>query len=423
MTASHYASLLESCRVLDLTDPKGMYCGKLLGDLGADVIKVEPPGGDPARNIGPFYGDEPHPERSLLWFAWNTSKRSITLNLELPDGQEIFLRLVATAHFLVESYPPGYLARLGLGYEALAQLNPALVMVSITPYGQTGPYAHHKACDLTGVATGGLLYLTGDGDRPPVRINASQAYFQAGLQAATGAIIAHYYRQVSGEGQYVDVSMQEAVLRTLFTTQATWNLNRVNRQREGIPYDQGPPLGVAPVRRSVFPCRDGHVAVAVSDMSIRALLRWMAEAGLDGDIMQWGQRTLEANPNLSYVGQLDPAGRDRMEAALSRFLMTMTKAEIQEGALQRHLMFGVVNTPADLLHNRQLRSREFFMEVDHPELGGRLTYPGAPFKASLTPWRLYRRAPRIGEHNYQVYCQELGLSPWRLAALRAGGVI
>ncbi len=423
MITSHSDSLLQSCRVLDLTDPKGMFCSKILGGLGADVIKIEPPGGDPTRRFGPFFGDTPHPERSLLWYLWNTSKRSITLNIETPDGQDLFRRLAGTAHFVVESFAPGHMESLGLGYNVLSQTNPGLVMVSITAYGQTGPYSHHKSCDLTGIATGGLLFLTGDGDRPPLRINASQAYFQAGLHAATGAMIAHYYRQATGEGQYVDVSMQEAVVRTLFTTQATWNLNHVNRQREGIPYDQGPPLGMAPLRRSVFKCKDGHVAVASSDTSIRTLVDWIAEGGLDGDLKDWAERTFKANPKLSFVGQLDPIGRDHMETALARFLVTMTKDDLQAGALQRHLMFGVVNTPADLLRNRQLRSREFFVEVDHPELGRSLTYPGAPFKASLTPYHIQRPAPLIGEHNHEVYCQELGISPRQLAMLKAGGVI
>ncbi|MBI2917381.1 MAG: CoA transferase [Chloroflexi bacterium] len=414
---------LTDCRVLDLTDPKGMFCGKILGDLGADVVKVEPPGGDPGRNVMPFYQGQPHPERSLLWYAWNTSKRSITLNLEAPDGQDILRRLAAGAHFVVESFSPGYMEGLGLGYDALSAINPGLVMVSITPYGQTGPYALYKTCDLTGVATGGLLFLTGDGDRPPVRINASQAYFQAGLQAATGAMIAHYYRQTTGEGQYVDVSMQEAVLRTLFTTQVTWNFNHVNRQREGVPYDQGPPLGVAPLRPSVYRCRDGHMGVAVSDMSIRAIVGWMHEAGMDGEISEWIEAVLASNPKLSFVGQLGPAGRDRMEVTLTRFLAAFTKAELQEGALQRHLMFGTVNTPGDLLRQRQLLSRGFFVDVDHPELGTVITYPGAPFRASLTPWRIQHRAPLVGEHNHHVYCQEVGISPRRLAALKAGGVI
>jgi len=165
--------LLGSYRVLDLSDEKGMFCGKFLGDFGADVIKIEPPGGSPARNIGPFYHDIPDPEKSLFWFAYNSSKRGITLNIETSDGQEIFKRLVKTADFIVETFTPGYMESLGLGYDTMNRINPRIIVCSITPFGQTGPYKDYKSSDLIALATGGLLYICGDPERPPVRTNAA----------------------------------------------------------------------------------------------------------------------------------------------------------------------------------------------------------------------------------------------------------
>jgi crotonobetainyl-CoA:carnitine CoA-transferase CaiB-like acyl-CoA transferase len=187
-------SLLSPFRALDLTDEKGFLCGRILGDLGADVIKIEKPGGDPARDIGPFYHDIPDPEKSLFWFAFNANKRGITLDIENPDGQEIFKQLVKSADFAIESFPPGYMDSLGLGYLALSEINPKIILTSITPFGQTGPYKDYKASDLIAMAMGGQMYLCGDPDRPPVRVSFPQAYCHAGAQGAMGTMIAHIHR-------------------------------------------------------------------------------------------------------------------------------------------------------------------------------------------------------------------------------------
>ena len=207
--------MLSPYRVLDLADERGIFCGKLLGDLGADVIKVEPPGGDRARGVGPFHHDEPHPERSLFWQAYATNRRSITLDLERERGRELLRRLASNAHFLVESFPPGHLASQGLGYQDLRQINPALIVVSITPFGQDGPWRDHRATDLTGVALGGSMYVTGEEDlhrcASPTRPSSG---CWAGPRAQAGAMVAHHYRLLTGRGQHVDVSCQQAVTRT-----------------------------------------------------------------------------------------------------------------------------------------------------------------------------------------------------------------
>ncbi len=201
MTQWETDGILNGYRVLDLTEDGCMLCGKILGDLAADVIQIEPTGGSPTRNIGPFYHDIPDPERNLTWFFLGLNKKGITLNLETVDGREIFKRLVKTADFVVESSEPGYMKSLGLGYEELEKVKPGIIMTSITPFGQTGPYAHYKATDIVGVALSGMMWLYGEADRAPVRISAPQFYLQGGLQGATGTMIAHYHRELTGEGQ------------------------------------------------------------------------------------------------------------------------------------------------------------------------------------------------------------------------------
>ncbi len=190
--------LVSSPRVLDLTDDKGFLCGRILADMGADVIKIERPGGEAARNIGPFYHDIPDREKSLYWFVFNAGKRGITLDIETRQGRELFKRLVKGADFFIESFPPGYLDKLGLGYSVLSQVNSHLIMVSITPFGQAGPYRDFKAPDLVSIAMSGWMYICGDTDRPPVRVSFPQAYLNTGAEAAAACTIAYYHRERTG---------------------------------------------------------------------------------------------------------------------------------------------------------------------------------------------------------------------------------
>ncbi len=420
---SQKEGLLTGFRVLDLTDEKGDLCGKVLGDFGADVIKVEPPGGSRARNLGPFYQDTPHPEKSLFWFACNTSKRGITLDLTRADGLEIFRRLVKTAHFVVESGAPGYMQGLGLGYADLAAIRPDIILTSITPFGQTGPYSGYQATDLVGTAMGGLMSVLGEENRP-ARISAwPQAYLQAGLQAAMASVMAHYHRQVSGEGQHVDVSMQEAMVLTVPIVAETYELMKVNIGGTGPFYFTARPQPLGPLYlRYLLPCKDGHVLLMYSGghpgyvRSTRSIIAWANKEGYCQDLLDFDL----ANWNVMTVPQ---ETMDRMARSLTEFLMTKTKAELFRAALEKGIWMAPCNTTADIRRDAHLEARGFWEEVGHPDLGCELTYAGAPLKMSSDAWRIRSRAPLIGEHNAEVYSKELGLSTEDLAVLKSQNVI
>jgi len=215
---------LSDIRVLDLAGEPGWYCGKLLAELGADVIKVEPPGGDPGRRIGPFYHDEVDPQKSLYFFAHNTSKRSVTLNIATADGLALFRRLAATADVVIETFPPGFLESLGVGYQALAQARPGIIVASITGFGQSGPHSHYKAPDIVAVAMSGMMFLAGFPDEAPNRPYGNQSHYCASIQAATGILTALLHRDRTGEGQQVEVSMQEALSMNQETAMQTWDI-------------------------------------------------------------------------------------------------------------------------------------------------------------------------------------------------------
>ncbi|MBI4331302.1 MAG: CoA transferase [Chloroflexi bacterium] len=393
-----HPSALSDIRVLDLADQKGVYCTKLLADLGADVIKVEPPEGDPTRNIGPFFHDERHPERSLYFFLYNTSKRSITLDLRTRAGQNSFRGLVKTSDVVVETFLPGYLEGMGLGYESLRRLNPGLVMTSVTGFGQTGPWKNYKSCDIVGMATGGLLLKCGWPDLPPQRMAGSQAYFMASVQAAAGTLMALYQRPATGEGQHVDVSVQASVPVSMQTVIQIFEKTGRIRQRAGN----------SPVRDNrsadtVFPCKDGYVDIGqlTGISSWERLVNWLDSGEAAGDLKE------EKYQDPFY--RVKPEVVDHINGLLVAFLLQHTKAEVFHTGQQKGVVIGPVNTPEDIVDDPQLRLRNFFVPVAHPELGANLRYPGAPYRLSETPWVISRRPPRLGEHNSEILEQEIGL--------------
>ena len=411
--------LLAPYRVLDLTDERGLLAGKILADLGADVVQIEPPGGNPARNIGPFYGDDPQPEKSLFWWAYAANKRSITLDLEQKGGQALLKTMVAEADFLVESFAPGYLDTLGLGYDLLAEINPKLVMVSITPFGQDGPYSNYQATDIVGMALGGFMYLTGDDDRAPIRISFPHFYLHGGAAGATAAMLAHTYRITSGQGQYVDVSCQQAVAKTLAHAPQIWDIEGAILKRMGV-YRQT--SGENRVRIN-WPCKDGYVNYMVQGGSVaystRALLEWMKEDSFDTadlDTIDWEK--------MGY-GAITPELMDQLGGPLGDFFKGHTRAELVQGSLDRRILLFPVATPSALQDHPQLEARGYFKELEHPELGATVQYPGAFVKSGDGEdiAGIYRRPPLIGEHNTVIFQGELGITGSELESLKRSGVI
>ena len=405
-------SVLGPYRVLDLTDEKGLLCGKILGDLGADVIKVERPGGDAARRLGPFYHNEPNLEKSLFWFAFNTSKRGITLDIETRSGQDIFRRLVKTSDFVIESFAPGYLDGLGLGYADLEKINPRIIVVSITPFGQTGPYRDWKTSDIVAWAMGGQMAPCGDVDRPPYRVSHhSQSYLNAGVDAAQGALTALFDLWNTGEGQQVDVSIQESVVQATEHITSAWDRRKSIQKR-------GQELGFR--QSQLWRCKDGYVSFAYSGGGNavtynKAFMDWIAREGFTDDSFK------------DFDGKaLDPLGGEapkRIRDLTARFFMAHTKAELLDGALKNEIQLYPVSTPSDILENPQLAAREFWQDIEHSELGASIRYPGPFVRASDASPRISRRAPLIGEHNLEIYKGELGISEEELLSLTQAGVI
>ena len=410
--------MLSPYRVLDLTDEKGLMCGKLLGDLGADVIKIERPGGDHARNIGPFYHDQRDPEKSLFWFAFNTSKRGITLDIEKADGQEILKRLVQSTDFVIESFPPGYLDELNLGYTSLERVNPGVILVSITPFGQTGPYRDYKAPDIVAWAMGGHTYQVGEADRPPVRISHhSHSYLHAAASAAVAAMVALRYRRMTGDGQHVDVSIQEAVLHSTDQqeTTARWDAIGMNRHRE----DSWPRVDLK--RSALWSCKDGYVIwiywFGLSARWTRPLIEWMKEEGeLDGFLRDFDWEGFDATKMTQDI-------LDRIAEPTRRFFKKRTKAEIYHRALTRRIQLYPLSTSADIAGDPQLAGRGYWVDMEHPELDAIIRYPGAFVQATETSASVSRRAPHIGEHNREIYERELDISDEELVALKDAEII
>jgi crotonobetainyl-CoA:carnitine CoA-transferase CaiB-like acyl-CoA transferase len=400
---------LPKYRVLDLADEKGAYCGKLLGDLGAEVIKVEPPCGNKMRLRGPFFKNEVHLEKSLFFLYFNTSKGSITLDIESPAGQEIFKRLVKKADVVVESFPVGYLAKLGLDYPKLKKVNPKLVMTSITPYGQKGPLSGYKAQDINIMAMSGYMQLVGEPDQAPLVLGGEQSFYPGSQFGAVGTMAALYYRDaVSKKGQYVDVSMQEAMISYWQeqTPVPMWQKTKENNTRVGAMDAMVTPCGL-------YPCKDGWISLCiVTPQEWDTLSQWIHEVTGDDEVLKQ-----------EYKGGLIDRMpvRDMVNVMVINFTEKLNGREIFLEGQKRKLVVMPVNDVPSLLKDTQLNSRGFWVELNHPVVG-KLKYPkgmlysdaiGAPTKV----------APLLGEDNERIYCKELGYAKEDLAVLRASGVI
>ena len=410
---------LAGLRVLEVADEKGQYCGKLMADLGADVIKIEPPGGQLARSVGPFLDDVPHRERSLSFWHYNTSKRGITLNLDNADGQRLFRRLTGTADVVLESYPPGYMEARGLGYQHLRPLNPRLIMCSLTPFGQTGPWRNYQTSDLLHLAAGGQMASCGYDpedvpNAPPIAPGGGNAWHIGGHYAYIGILAALCYRDLSGEGQYIDASIHEACALTtegaIAVYLSTGEVVLRHTGRAASPDQSTSTQLVTGDGGWVNVTRSGS---AFTPARLRHLAEWMDGHGLAQDLLdQRYQDPAVVQDSAQHTTQV-----------LARFFAQLPREEIWRGGQERDFPWGAVRTLDEIVDDPHLEDRGFFVEVEHPELDTNFTYPGAAAIYSDSPWRIYRRAPLIGEHNQEVFCGELGLSPDELTRLAESGTV
>lgn len=409
MTSEASGTLLGGVRVIDLATSRAEMTGRVLADMGAEVIKVEPPWGTPSRNLPPF--SEQEPERSLYWAAMGLGKRSVVIDLDDEAGRQDFLALVATADVLIESFDPGAMADWGLGYDDLKDEHPELIYVSVTPYGQDGPHASRPATDLTLESAGGLVGLQGDGDRPPVPVGFPQASIHAGVQAAADTSIALRERELSGLGQHLDVSMQAAVVWTLM--HATGFPPNTGGDPPGTCAERfgGGPGG--PAVMSIYPCADGYIVfnIVPGGLGLRhstKVMRWIAESGeLSGELV--GADIDEWAAQLGRVVMEDPAEMQRMlvvaNQQLEQFVATRTMAECYQRAVDDGFMMAPLYTFEDIANDKHLAARDYWVEIE----GKR--YPGPFAKLSETPLQLTRPAPTLGQD--QSLLAEVGRAPRR----------
>ena len=411
-------------RILDLTEGGCMLGGRLLADCGADVIKIERPGGsDPCiSRIWPYYKESGDPQQSLFWFTYNANKRGITLDITKKEGQELLKKLVKKADIVMESREPGYMKKLGLGYEDLCKIKPDIIYTSITPFGQQGPKADYEASALTVWASGGYLNACGDPDRAPVWISMPQTFLFGGCEGAIGALMAYYYRLNTGEGQFVDVSMQESALSPNMNVLQMWDLNKYDFKRVGsVSFVAG--TGVK--QPIYFKCKDGYVMILAIGgnnpyvASSQAVVKWMDEEKMAPEWLlklDWWK-----DYNASKLKQ-DLA--DKVGAAIEAFTKTKTKEELYlKGAYERNILIAPVANTKDISEDIQLKARSFWVEMEHPEFGRKLPYCGPFVKLSETPILYRRRAPMIGEHNKEIYGGELGLKDAELKTMKDKGII
>ena len=397
--ASPVVGPLTGIRVLDLADESGALAGKLLGDLGADVIAIEPPRGRRTRAIGPFWRGEPHPDRSLFHWYYATSKRSVVLDLTIPAGHDAFLRLVDTADVVLETAPPGAMERLGLGYETLAARHPALVMTSITPFGRTGPWRDLLASELVTASLAGMVYVNGFPDAPPLHPLGPQAFHCAGLNAAIGTLCALHARARLGRGQRVDVGGLEATAAAVEHVAASYHQNgTVHRRRGSLHWTR---------YFRVARCRDGHLLhCTLGDWT--SLIEWVAGDGKAADLLDEEWESFEHRR----------AHAEHLFDVLDDWVKDSSVAEIMEGAQLRRIPYAIVRPPEALLDDPQLAARGFFVPVEHPELGVTIRYPGAPYVFGDGAWAIRRRPPLLGEHTHEVLAS-IGVDADAIAAARA----
>ena len=394
---------LDDLRVLDLTwHIAGPYCTKLLADFGAEVIKIEIPGeGDPSRKMGPFPDNVAHPEKSGMFLHLNTNKKSITLNLKSETGKRIFKDLVKEVDLVVENFSPRVMPSLGLDYESLEKINPKLVLVSISNFGQSGPYRDYKASDLIMEGMGHSLLVCGLPEREPQKLAPYAMQYQTGNAGATAAMAGFFASRYQGVGQHIDVNIMEV------------NLNSIDRRiiqllahaytGETASREGEPAFGILPFR-AVW-TSDGYVEVGVTPTYWPTFAKMLGESDL-----------LERFPNI-----FDMERQGEFEAVYLPWFLERTKQEAMESAQKQGVFVVKVNTAKDVMEDPHFNERKFFVEADHPA-AGKLKYPGPPFRPEKTPWQMKSTAPLLGRHNEEIY-GSLGYNRQDLLRLAETGVI
>ena len=417
-------ALLTGLRVLDLTDERGAFCGRMFAELGADVIKIEPPGGCPTRRVGPFLDGVPGADRSLYFIAYQAGKRSVTLNLDVADGRNLLGDLVRQADFVVESLGRDYLDSRGVGYDWMSGQNPRVIYTTITPFGDRGPSADWRALDINCWASGGMMFLSGLPGRPPLQMAVPQAFLHAGAEAATASMLAYFSRLHDSRGQKVVIDTQACVVWTLMNEQAFPVLHGEFLKRTG------PLSGSAKIaRRTVYPCADGYVTFILTGgspyaNSSRIMVDWMIEEGAapdwlkDTDFNEWTAARFVSNPDPAFLALVADS-----EQAVYDFFAGKTKMELYHGAIERRILLAPVSTPADIAGDKQLAARDYFRTVRHDTVGRNLPMPGRFARFSGVPTGGLAPAPRLGEHNLDVYRDLLGVDLSRLRHLYSTGVI
>jgi crotonobetainyl-CoA:carnitine CoA-transferase CaiB-like acyl-CoA transferase len=392
---------LSDLRVLDLSrSVAGAYATKLFADYGADVIAVEPPAGHPLRRHGPFVDDRPHPETGALWLYLATNKRSVSLDIETSTGRALCLKMVEEANVIVESFAPGRMAELGLGHAALKRIKRRIILTSITPFGQSGPRAGWRATNLTSFASGGQMSLTGDPDREPLVNGGYQAEYQAGLQAFAASAVAAHNADVLEVPNHIDISAQECMASALELYLPWWAyLKRDISQRKG---------NLLSAMVGLYPAKGGYIGLHIMPRN----WPWFAKA--------MGRPELLDDPRFKdNFTRLQH--NDELEAIIYAWASEQDAKQVYQTAGAERAPIAFVHSIADLMDSQHLKAREFFQRVDHP-IAGELTYPGPQFRMSQIEWSA-GRAPLLGEHNRELYCDEMRLSGADMGRLRAGGVV
>jgi crotonobetainyl-CoA:carnitine CoA-transferase CaiB-like acyl-CoA transferase len=411
--------LLSGYRALDLTDEKGFVCGKILAALGVETIKVEHPGGDTERNIPPYFNGQQDINSSIYWMAHHTDKRSITLNLKLERGRELFKKLVPKCDFVIESFKPGYLDSIGLGYTALEKINPRVILTSITPFGQKGPYSGFKGSEIVISAMSGIMATNGDSDRPPLREGPDTIFFESGAAAALGTVMAHYTREITGEGQQVDVSMQEVAVKRTSSNLLAWEFDKRLIKRAGTIRTVG-----ARSTHWIWECKDGYIFWTFmggkpGSQGNEAISKW-----IDDDGMENPMRTITNWEEFDMATQdISKDLIDTQQEAIRQFFLRHTKKEITEEGIKRGLNACAINNPADILSNPQLEARNYWAKINSPGSNDSLKYPQYYFLSNQTENFLKSAAPVAGEYNDTVYSKELKLSDQEISDLERSSVI